>query len=74
MVNEAKKMNAMGMLETTWDSLDVTLPTVGEAGVLAWTAPGFDLNAVPYESFLESIRRLPITDLPKLESTLRGAH
>jgi hypothetical protein len=71
MVNEAKDLNAMGMLETTWDSLDVTLPTVGEAGVLAWTAPGFELDMVPYESFLESIRRLPITNLPNLESTLR---
>ncbi len=73
LVNEAKKLNAMGMLETTWDSLDVTLPTVGEAGVLAWTEPGFDLDTVPYESFLESIRRLPITDLPEHERTLRGA-
>jgi len=72
MVNVAKKLDVMGMLETTWDSLDVTLPTVGEAGVVAWTEPGFNLDTVPYESFLQSIRVLPICDLPRLESTLRG--
>lgn len=73
LVNTAKRLNVMGLLETTWDSLDVTLPTVGEAGVLAWTEPGFDLNTVPYERFLHDIRVLPITNLPKLERTLRPA-
>ena len=71
LVNTAKRLNVMGMLETTWDSLDVTLPTVGEAGIIAWTEPGFNVNTIPYESFIRSIRALPITDLPKPENTLR---
>ena len=73
MINVAKKLDVMGMLETTWDSLDVTLPTVGEAGVAAWTEPGFDLETVAYENFLHAIRVLPICDLPKHENTLREA-
>lgn len=73
MLNVAKKLNAMGMLETTWDSLDVTLPTVGETGILAWAGPGFQLETVPFESLLRSIRVLPICNLPKHETTLRGA-
>ena len=59
MVNTAKQLGLMGMLETTWDSLDVCLPSIGEAGVLAWTAPGFDLKAVPFAHWLEAIRTLP---------------
>lgn len=70
LVNTAKRLNAMGMLETTWDSLDVSLPTVGEAGVLAWTGPGFNLDTVPYQSYLNAIRDLPILALPNLETTL----
>lgn len=70
MVNTGKKLNVMGLLQTTWDSLDVTLPTVGEAGVAAWTAPGFNLDSVPYENFLHAIRVLPVCDLPRLETTL----
>jgi hypothetical protein len=70
LVNTAKNLNVMGMLETTWDSLDVTLPTVGESGVLAWTAPGFDLDTVRYEDFLAAIRAFPIDRLPLLERSL----
>ena len=72
LVNTAKKLELMGMLQTTWDSLDVTLPTVGEAGVVAWTEPGFNLDTVPYETFLKAIRDLPICNLPHHESILGG--
>ncbi|MCZ2153796.1 MAG: beta-N-acetylhexosaminidase [Bryobacterales bacterium] len=73
MVETAKKLSIMGMMQTTWDSLDVTLPTVGEAGVVAWTQPGFDIDKIPYdEGFLNPIRQLPITALPKLEKTLKA--
>lgn len=71
LLNTAKRLNLMGLLETTWDSLDVTLPTVGEAGVLAWTAPGFDLDTIPFESYLKSIRDLPICDLPKYQGSVK---
>lgn len=67
MLNTAKRLNAMGLLETTWDSLEVALPTVGEAGVLAWTAPGFDLDTTPFESYLRAIRALPLCSLPHYE-------
>lgn len=59
LVNTAKELGLMGVLETTWDSLDVCLPSIGEAGVLAWTPPGFDLRAVPFDHWLETIRDLP---------------
>ena len=59
MVNTAKELGLMGVLATTWDSLDVCLPSIGEAGVLAWTAPGYDLNAVPFDHWLGVIRALP---------------
>ncbi|HWR49535.1 MAG TPA: glycoside hydrolase family 20 zincin-like fold domain-containing protein [Bryobacteraceae bacterium] len=73
MVDAAKKLGAMGMMQTTWDSLDVTLPTVGEAGVVAWTEPGFSIDTLPYDGgFLKPIRDLPITALPKLETSLRA--
>lgn len=72
LVNTAKERKMMGMLETTWDSLQVTLPLVAASGVLAWTPGGFDLDTVPYESYLKSIRELPIEDLPELETTLDG--
>ncbi|MEN6604362.1 MAG: hypothetical protein ABFD86_18280, partial [Bryobacteraceae bacterium] len=51
----------------------VTLPSVGEAGILAWTAPGFDLNTIPFEDYVRSVRVLPIVNLPKLEKTLSAA-
>lgn len=72
LLNAAKRIGAMGLLETTWDSLDVSLPTVGEAGVLAWTAPGFALDQVPFGELLRPLRALPITNLPALETTLSG--
>ena len=72
MVNTAKKLGVMGMMQTTWDSLDVTLPTVGEAGIVAWTQPGFNIDTIPYDGgFLKPIRDLPITALPKLETSLK---
>lgn len=71
MVETSKNLGIMGMMQTTWDSLDVTLPTVGEAGVVAWTEPGFNIDAIPYDGgFLNPIRQLPIASLPKLENTL----
>ncbi len=73
LLNTAKRLNVMGLLDTTWDSLDITLPSIGEAGILAWTEPGFNLDTVPFENFLHAIRVLPIVDLPKLENTLRPA-
>lgn len=74
MVETAKKVGAMGMMQTTWDSLDVSLPTVGEAGVVAWTEPGFNIDSIPYDSgFLKPIRQLPITALPKLETALTSS-
>ena len=69
MVNTAKRLGIMGLMQTTWDSLDVSLPTVGESGVLAWTPAGFDIDTIPYDGgFLKPIRDLPITALPKLEA------
>lgn len=70
MVNTAKKYDLLGLLDTTWDSLDVCQPSVARAGALAWTAPGYDLNEVPFEHWLVAIRALPICTLPKLEKTL----
>ncbi|MFV2066443.1 MAG: glycoside hydrolase family 20 zincin-like fold domain-containing protein [Pirellulales bacterium] len=70
LVNVAKKHDLLGVLATTWDSLDVSQPSVGRAGVLAWTAPGYDLKEMPFDHWLGAIRALPICDLPKLERTL----
>lgn len=70
LVNIAKKSDLLGLLETTWDSLEVCQPSVGRAGVLAWTAPGYDLAEVPFEHWLQAIRAFPICDLPRLETTL----
>jgi len=70
LVNVAKKHDLLGLLATTWDSLDVSQPSVARAGVLAWTAPGYDLKEVPFDHWLAAIRALPICDLPKLEKTL----
>jgi hypothetical protein len=72
LLNTAKKLDLMGLMETTWDSLDVCLPSVGEAGVLAWTGPGYDLKQVPFDHWVAEIRKLPIGDLPQLESTLQA--
>lgn len=70
LVNTAKKYDLLGLLATTWDSLDVSQPSVAEAGVLAWTAPGYDLKEVPFDHWLAAIRALPICDLPRLEKSL----
>jgi hypothetical protein len=70
LLNTAKNLKLLGVMETTWDSLDVSLPTVAETGVLAWTEPGFELHQVPFDYWLGAIRQFPIRDLPKLETTL----
>jgi hexosaminidase len=70
MINTAKKHDLLGLLATTWDSLDVCQPSVARAGVLAWTAPGYDLEQVPFDHWLAAIRALPICELPELEKTL----
>lgn len=59
LLNTAKQLGLMGVLQTTWDSLDVCLPSIGEAGVLAWTAPGYELAEVPFDHWLAAIRALP---------------
>ena len=69
LVDGAKEHDLLGLLATTWDSLDVSQPSVGRAGVLAWTPPGYDLAAVPFDHWLAAVRALPICDLPKLEET-----
>jgi len=71
LLNTAKRLDLLGLLATTWDSLDVALPSVAEAGVLAWTAPGYDLKRIPFDHWVREIRKLPICDLPKLETTLK---
>lgn len=71
LVDTAKKHNLLGLLATTWDSLDVCQPSVAEAGVLAWTAPRYELK-VPFDHWLSAIRVFPICELPKLEETLEG--
>ena len=73
LVSEAKEHDLLGLLATTWDSLDVSQPSVGRAGVLAWTAPGYDLDQVPFDHWLTAIRTFPICDLPRLEESLTGA-
>ena len=70
MVDTAKKYDLFGLLATTWDSLDVCQPSIGRAGVLAWTPPGYDLDEVPFDHWLAAIRDLPIGSLPALERTL----
>ena len=72
LVDTAKKHDLLGLMATTWDSLDVCQPSVAEAGVLAWTAPGYELT-VPFDHWLKAIRALPICDLPKLEETLHSS-
>lgn len=70
LVKLAKEHDLLGLLATTWDSLDVCQPSVGRAGVLAWTAPGYDLDEVPFDHWLAAIRTVPICRLPKLEEIL----
>ncbi len=72
LVNIAKRYDLLGLLATTWDSLDVCQPSVARAGVLAWTAPGYELKDIPFDHWLAAIRALPICELPKLEHTLEG--
>lgn len=64
LVNIAKQFDLTGVLHTTWDSLDMLLPSIGESGVLAWTEPGFDLNTVPFEHWVSVARQLPLCNLP----------
>ncbi len=71
LVNTAKRLDLLGLLATTWDSLDVALPQVAEAGVLSWTAPGYRLD-VPFDHWLAEIRKLPVCDLPQHERTLKN--
>jgi hypothetical protein len=73
LVDLAKQLNLFGVLATTWDSLDVSLPSIAQAGVLAWTAPGFDLKDIPFDHWLQELRLLPIERLPQLELTLDRA-
>ncbi len=70
LVDSAKEHNLLGLLDTTWDSLEVCLPSVARAGVLAWTTPGYDLKQVPFEQWILTIRQYPICHLPELERTL----
>jgi hypothetical protein len=70
LLNTAKKLELFGVMQTTWDSLDVSLPTVAESGVLAWTVPDFRLDQIPFDHWLSAIRQYAIRDLPELETTL----
>jgi alpha-L-fucosidase len=70
LLDTAKRHDMLGLLETTWDSLDVCLPSMAEAAVLAWTPKDYRLD-VPFDHWLSAIRALPIGNLPKLEETLR---
>lgn len=67
----AKKYDLFGLLATTWDSLDVALPSVAQAGVLAWTDKGYDVGLVPFDHWVAAIRQFPIDRLPGLEASLR---
>jgi len=69
LLNTAKELDLLGVLATTWDSLDVSLPSVAQAGVLAWEPPGADLGRIPFDHWLVEIRGLPICRLPRLEDT-----
>lgn len=70
LLNTAKKLDLLGVMATTWDSLDVSLPSVAEAGVLAWSEPGFELKQIGFDHWVSEIRKLPICNLPSLETTL----
>jgi hypothetical protein len=69
LVNIAKERNLLGVLATTWDSLEVALPSLARAGVLAWTGPGFELKQIPFDHWLEAIGKYPLCALPELERT-----
>ncbi|MCS7304013.1 MAG: beta-N-acetylhexosaminidase, partial [Thermoguttaceae bacterium] len=73
LVNLAKELDLLGVLATTWDSLDVSLPSVAQAAVLAWEEPKTDLLRIPFDHWLAEIRKLPISNLPQLEATLQPA-
>jgi len=70
LVNLAKELDLLGVLATTWDSLDVSLPSVAQAAVLAWEEPKSDLLRIPFDHWLAEIRKLPICQLPHWETTL----
>ncbi len=70
LVNQAKELDLLGVLATTWDSLDVSLPSVAQAAVLAWEEPKSNLRRIPFDHWLAEIRKLPICNLPRLETTL----
>lgn len=70
LVNQAKELDLLGVLATTWDSLDVSLPSVAQAAVLAWEEPDSDLLRIPFDHWLAELRKLPICNLPSLETTL----
>ena len=38
---------------------NVSLPSVAQAGVLAWAAPGFDLKRIPFDHWLEHAPNCP---------------
>lgn len=71
LLNIAKRHDLMGVLATTWDSLDVALPSVAQAGVLAWTAPDYDIKQIPFDHWVRQIRAYPIDRLPALEAAVR---
>ncbi len=71
LVNLAKELDLLGVLATTWDSLDVSLPSVAQAAVLAWEEPKANLLRIPFDHWLAEIRKLPICNLPHLEKTLQ---
>ncbi len=58
LINTAKKLHLRGMLSTIWDSEAVVFPTIGQAGVLAWTAPGYDVSVIPFDHWLKTMRQL----------------
>jgi hypothetical protein len=72
LLDTAKKLDLLGVLATTWDSLDVALPSVAQAGVLAWTDSGYRLNQIPFDHWIAEIRKLPIDRLPKLDQAARS--
>lgn len=67
LLNIAKRHDLTGLLATTWDSLDVALPSVAQAGVLAWTPPGYDIKPIPFDHWVTQIRSYPIDKLPTIE-------
>jgi hypothetical protein len=70
LLDTAQELQLPGVLTTTWDALNVSLPSVAQAGVLSWASPGFDLKRIPFDHWLSSLRELPIVDLPRWETSL----